>query len=263
VAAATKQRLGCFALSQVRVGVLGVWGFGGLGVWGFGGLGALELRFGGCSWGWGWLPGRRLLVWCATIYISSTALCVSRPSTQSPPSPKHPTFPHFGQSNQVTYILGGQVGSNLGYLVGFGPRYPTQPQHRQASCPPWTKGTSPPACTVSLGLLSDTSDPSVIAGGLVAGPGAGDEYIDARLSPGSRVGVHYNVALMGALAGLVHNEVQPGSCQVRLDLRGLVGWPWAVLGEFVFVSTMGCRVACWRRCLDSEVAFSCRRSSCV
>jgi hypothetical protein len=104
--------------------------------------------------------------------------------------------------------------------VGFGPRYPASPQHRQASCPPASRGASPPTCTVAAALLAPGPNPSVAAGALVAGPAVAsasgaEAYDDSRTSPGARVRLAYSVPLLGALAGLVESGVgaAPGRCQ--------------------------------------------------
>ncbi|KAI8475596.1 MAG: Six-hairpin glycosidase-like protein [Monoraphidium minutum] len=114
---------------------------------------------------------------------------------------------------QVSYILGGQAGRNPSFVVGAGPRAPRAPAHAAASCP----AAAAAPCTAATALLSPEittqPNPNEIIGALVAGPGPDHGYADSRLSPGSRVGVHYNVPLLGAIAGLVHFGVDPGRCQ--------------------------------------------------
>ncbi|GBF97197.1 hypothetical protein Rsub_10058 [Raphidocelis subcapitata] len=113
---------------------------------------------------------------------------------------------------QITYMLGGQVGRNRGYLTGFGPRAPLAPRQMASSCPPGSRGRSPPACSVPA-LLGGDPNPSPLAGALVAGPGEDDSYTDARAAPGAGVGVHYNAPLLAALAGLLQSNAGPGQCQ--------------------------------------------------
>jgi len=125
-------------------------------------------------------------------------------SQTRPPIHAH-TRPH-----QVSYFFGGRVGRNRGYVVGATPRAPRAPQHREASCWP---GRDEEPCTALSALLPPDKNPSVIVGALVAGPDDNDDYIDSRLALGARVGVHYNAALLGALAGLVHGDVQQSRCQ--------------------------------------------------
>jgi hypothetical protein len=110
----------------------------------------------------------------------------------------------------VYYMLGGAAGSNPAYVAGAGPRSPRAPLHREASC--WPDRRALP-CTALTALLRPGPNPSVLSGALVAGPGGDDGFEDARLSPGARVGAHYNVPLLGALAGLLHAGVSPARCQ--------------------------------------------------
>jgi hypothetical protein len=114
----------------------------------------------------------------------------------------------------------------MGYLVGYGPRYPRAPQHREASCAPSSRGASPPACTVSSALLAAGPNPSVASGAVVAGPtvppgGIEESYTDARTAPGARVALHYAAPLLGALAGLVEARVGSASGRCQGD-RGFI-----------------------------------------
>lgn len=109
-------------------------------------------------------------------------------------------------------MLGGQVGRNRGYLVGFGPRAPLAPRHAASSCPLGSRGRSPPACALPA-LLGGDASPAPLPGALVAGPAGDDSYTDARAAPGAAVGIHYNAPLLAALAGLLQSNAGPGQCQ--------------------------------------------------
>jgi hypothetical protein len=110
---------------------------------------------------------------------------------------------------QVHYTLGGTMGQDgRSYVVGLGRSPPRRPQHRQASCP-----ISGDTCNIRSALLADQANPSVIKGALVAGPDSEDGYVDTRIGLQGRVGVHYNVPLMGAMAGLLQMDVRQGQCQ--------------------------------------------------
>jgi hypothetical protein len=80
--------------------------------------------------------------------------------------------------------------------------------------PPSPRPRPQERCTALSALLPSDGNPSTVAGALVAGPDARDGYADARLSPGARVGVHYNAPLVGALAGLLQGGVQQAACAV-------------------------------------------------
>eukprot|EP00878_Enallax_costatus_P035150 GHUV01039142.1.p1 GENE.GHUV01039142.1~~GHUV01039142.1.p1 ORF type:complete len:211 (+),score=33.44 GHUV01039142.1:1-633(+) len=57
---------------------------------------------------------------------------------------------------QVYSLTGGQLGGDLSYIVGYGPKgWPQRPYHRQASCP--NDGVSP--CNPTTALLITTPNP--------------------------------------------------------------------------------------------------------
>jgi hypothetical protein len=167
---------------------------------------------------------------------------------------------------QLNYMLGGLMGKDASYVVGFGNTPPKQPQHMQASCP------NGEVCNVRSALLRTTPNPFQLAGALVAGPSSTDSYDDVRTSsqskvrgagsgagwggrlgatagrrrlgagglaggegraagaaarlpfgggahadcggaPALQVGVHFNVALNGAMAGVLDQELRLTDCQ--------------------------------------------------
>ena len=95
-------------------------------------------------------------------------------------------------------MLGGSTGRNLGFVAGAGTRPPKAPAHMQASCP---ADPSAPCDARSALFAADAAglpNPGVIAGALVAGPGADDGYADRPAAPGARVGAHNNAPQHGA-----------------------------------------------------------------
>jgi hypothetical protein len=107
VAAATRSKLECWALGQVGARA------------GSGSAPCARARWAGPGSGGGPAPCRPL---CERVDL---------PSSNRPPSPLPPHRPP-----KVSYMLGGRVGLNRGYVVGVGSRFPRAPQHRQASCWP-------------------------------------------------------------------------------------------------------------------------------
>ena len=101
------------------------------------------------------------------------------------------------------------MGSGRSFIVGVGSNYPLRPQHRQASCP------QDPSilCNVDAALLNPEANPFVLSGALVAGPDDKDRYFDSRVGSQSKVGVHYNVPLLGTLSGLITRNVEQRQCQ--------------------------------------------------
>lgn len=147
------------------------------------------------------------------------------------------------------HVLGSSRGGRS-FLVGYGHRWPSRPQHRLSSCP------DAGACNVLTALLAPGPNahkltgcclhecvqqrcctiayaqpanvcllpPLVCAplrrhcraacpGALVSGPAADDSFDDDRtISSQSGVGLHHNVALVGLLGGLLGGRVTPGQC---------------------------------------------------
>ncbi len=167
---------------------------------------------------------------------------------------------------QVNYMLGGLMGKDMSYVVGYGNTPPKQPQHMQASCP------GGEVCNVRSALLRTTNNPYQLTGALVAGPTANDNFDDVRTSaqnkvrppgpwrapaaahcagpagsraaqrappfaapparlprrrspralcpeplppcrPRAQVGVHFNVALNAAMAGVMDQNLRLSDCQ--------------------------------------------------
>ncbi len=106
---------------------------------------------------------------------------------------------------QVQYMLGS---SGRSYMVGFGRQSPAKIQHMASACP--AQGT----CTWSNSYYSAAPNPqmSLVEGALVAGPDSRDRYSDDRSSSGAAVGVHYNAAFVGAVAGLLDAGTSSKSC---------------------------------------------------
>jgi endoglucanase len=108
---------------------------------------------------------------------------------------------------QINYMLGGLMGRDNSYIVNYGKNPPSQPQHMQASCP----GND--VCSVRSAFLPARGNPNQLSGALVAGPTANDNYDDVRSSPQSKVGVHFNVPLNGAMAGVMELDLKLTDCQ--------------------------------------------------
>jgi endoglucanase len=95
-------------------------------------------------------------------------------------------------SETIDYILGSNPRQSS-YVVGFGNNFPQQPHHRAASGVGWDE------------FNSDQPNAHVLAGALVGGPSAADDfaYSDSRLDYiSNEVAIDYNAGLTGALAFL-------------------------------------------------------------
>ena len=95
-------------------------------------------------------------------------------------------------SETIDYILGSNPRQSS-YVVGFGDNFPQQPHHRAASGVGWDE------------FNSDQPNAHVLAGALVGGPSAADDfaYSDSRSDYiSNEVAIDYNAGLTGALAFL-------------------------------------------------------------
>ena len=95
-------------------------------------------------------------------------------------------------SETIDYILGSNPRQSS-YVVGFGNNFPQQPHHRAASGVGWDE------------FNSDQPNAHVLAGALVGGPSAADDfaYSDSRSDYiSNEVAIDYNAGLTGALAFL-------------------------------------------------------------
>lgn len=94
------------------------------------------------------------------------------------------------------------------YVVGFGKRYPHRAQHQAASCP--TDGN----CSWGSAFWPGRDNPNqnLVSGALVAGPDFKERYVDDRTFSNSKVAVHYNVGLLGAIAGLTQTQTDANIC---------------------------------------------------
>jgi endoglucanase len=93
---------------------------------------------------------------------------------------------------QLNYILGD---SGRSFVVGYGNNPPQRPHHRASSCPPL--GVQ---CTWDY-FNNPGPNPHTLYGALVGGPGAQDDYADARNDYiKNEVATDYNAGFTGALA---------------------------------------------------------------
>ncbi|GMJ09846.1 glycosyl hydrolase 9C1 [Hibiscus trionum] len=83
--------------------------------------------------------------------------------------------------SQADYILGKNPKS-MSYMVGYGPKYPTQVHHRGASIASISVLPSPVSCIQGFDAwyCRREADPNVIHGALVGGPDRNDNFNDER-----------------------------------------------------------------------------------
>jgi endoglucanase len=96
---------------------------------------------------------------------------------------------------QMNYIMGS---GGRSFVTGWGPKPPTRPHHRGASCAYVQKGEQ---CTGATWNNATRVFPNTLPGALVGGPNLYDEFSDSHLDyKQSEVSLDYNAALVsGAL----------------------------------------------------------------
>lgn len=110
----------------------------------------------------------------------------------------------FAQS-QVDYILGTNP-QRMSYMVGHGTRYPAQVHHRGASVPSIKSSPAKITCKGGFDYMNKAApNPNVIAGAIVGGPDANDQYSDSRQNFQQAEPSTVTVApIVGVLARLLH-----------------------------------------------------------
>ena len=109
----------------------------------------------------------------------------------------------FGRK-QIHTLLGD---AGRSYVIGFGTNPPTQPHHRESSCP-----NRPASCGWNE-FNSPSANPQILYGGLVGGPiSLGGNYEDKRSNyMTNEVAVDYNAGYQSALAALLSMQAS-GVC---------------------------------------------------
>ncbi|KAF3435787.1 hypothetical protein FNV43_RR22879 [Rhamnella rubrinervis] len=107
---------------------------------------------------------------------------------------------------QVDYVLGDNP-MGLSYMVGYGDRYPQRIHHRGSSLPSINDHPQFIACKEgSVYFNSSGSNPNVLVGALVGGPGNDDVYMDDRADfKKSEPTTYINAPFVGVLAYFVAN----------------------------------------------------------
>jgi hypothetical protein len=108
------------------------------------------------------------------------------------------TFLRCWAREQMRFALlagGKNKADHFSYVVGYGKRYPQNPQSRVAACD--FKSSD---CDYTTALYFAQKNPNVLVGALVAGPDANITLNDIRTDDTSKVGVDYNMALPGLFA---------------------------------------------------------------
>ncbi|KAJ4953137.1 hypothetical protein NE237_029969 [Protea cynaroides] len=114
--------------------------------------------------------------------------------------------------SQVDYILG-ENPMRMSYMVGFGPKYPTQLHHRGASIPSMRTHPSKVNCNEgeATWFSSGKPNPNTHVGAIVGGPNSNDQFNDVRSDYSHLEPATYNnaafVVSAAALLGRSENEV--------------------------------------------------------
>ncbi|XP_078171294.1 endoglucanase 11-like isoform X2 [Carex rostrata] len=112
--------------------------------------------------------------------------------------------------SQADYILGSNP-EGLSYLVGFGPKYPTQVHHRAASTVAFKEDKGFIGCIQGFDVwyTRRIENPNVLTGAIVGGPNALDAFDDRRGNYMQTEACTYNTApMVGVFAKLYHLEQQ-------------------------------------------------------
>lgn len=108
---------------------------------------------------------------------------------------------------QIAYMLGDGSPRRPSYMVGYGSFFPRQPHHRAASCP------SPPTPCGWEWFGRNASNPHVLVGAVVGGPGVRDQYVDRRDDYiSNEVAIDYNAGVTSALAALLEPTARSIRC---------------------------------------------------
>ncbi|GER25632.1 endoglucanase 13 [Striga asiatica] len=108
--------------------------------------------------------------------------------------------------SQVDYILGSNP-KQMSYMVGFGPNYPKQVHHREASIVSIKQDPNPVGCQDGFNewFNKKSENPNVVVGSIVGGPNQGDEYRDERDNyQQAEPATANNAPLVGVLARLAN-----------------------------------------------------------
>lgn len=117
-----------------------------------------------------------------------------------------PTWLRQQAKKQVDYILGDNP-MGMSYMVGYGDRYPQRIHHRGSSLPSVKDHPQVIACNEgSVYFNSSNSNPNVLVGAIVGGPGEDDVYEDNREDfRKSEPTTYINAPFVGVLAYFVAN----------------------------------------------------------
>ncbi|KAL7160017.1 hypothetical protein ABFS83_01G066600 [Erythranthe nasuta] len=107
--------------------------------------------------------------------------------------------------SQVDYILGSNP-LQMSYMVGFGPKYPTQLHHRGASIPSIRVDPAKVGCNdgFSNWYSSSKPNPNTHSGAIVGGPDSNDRFTDSRSDFSHMEPTTYiNAAFVGPVAAFI------------------------------------------------------------
>ncbi|KAL6594609.1 hypothetical protein ACP70R_048347 [Stipagrostis hirtigluma subsp. patula] len=168
--------------------------------------GNTKLSPGGMLW---WQPWDNLqYVTAATFVLAAHAdhLAAAGATLQCGGASLPPSQLRSFARSQVDYILGANPG-RMSYMVGYGGRFPAQVHHRGASLPSIKASPGKVTCKGGFAYMNkDTPNPNVLAGAIVGGPDANDQYNDSRQNYQQGEPSTVTVApIVGVLARLLQN----------------------------------------------------------
>ncbi|KAG8084468.1 hypothetical protein GUJ93_ZPchr0010g8812 [Zizania palustris] len=142
--------------------------------------GGVKISPGGMLWWSSWNNMQYVTLATLVLSVHADHLAAAKASLQCGGAMVSPAQLTALAQSQVDYILGTNP-ETTSYMVGYGSRYPVEVHHRAASVPSIKADPTKVTCKGGFDYYNKNSpNPNVIAGAIVGGPDADDQYSDSR-----------------------------------------------------------------------------------